>query len=91
MYQFCIVANSHKPHALKLMRFKSVEKTNVIKLDQFLKLMGVTATGGQAKWMIQGGDVQVNGVLETRRGRQLAPGDQVTVGDKTFEVDESIK
>jgi ribosome-associated protein len=66
-------------------------KKTVIKLDQFLKLKGVTATGGQAKWMIQGGDVQVNGVLETRRGRQLIPGDQVMVGGKTFEVDESIK
>jgi ribosome-associated protein len=73
------------------MMLRPVEKTNVIKLDQFLKLKGVTATGGQAKWMIQGGDVQVNGVLETRRGRQLVPGDQITVGGQTFEVDDSIK
>lgn len=60
---------------------------NTIKLDQFLKLMGIAATGGQAKLMIQGGDVKVNDTLETRRGRQLVSGDQVTVGEQTLEVD----
>lgn len=61
--------------------------SNTIKLDQFLKLVGVAATGGQAKLMIQGGDVLVNGMLETRRGRKLVSGDHVTVGDKTFGVE----
>ena len=59
-----------------------------IKLDQFLKLVGIAATGGMAKVMIQGGDVQVNGEIETRRGRKLVPGDRVTVGSQTFEVEE---
>jgi len=62
---------------------------NTIKLDQFLKLVGISVTGGQAKLMIQGGDVKVNGMLETRRGRKLVSGDQVTVGGQTFEVDLS--
>ncbi len=63
----------------------------MIKLDQFLKLTGIAATGGQAKLMIQGGEVSVNGELETRRGRQLVEGDKVTVEGQTFEVnlDES--
>ena len=61
--------------------------TNTIKLDQFLKLVGVAATGGQAKLMIQGGDVLVNGMLETRRGRKLVSGDRVTVGEETFGVE----
>ncbi|MBF2067881.1 MAG: RNA-binding S4 domain-containing protein [Calothrix sp. C42_A2020_038] len=59
----------------------------MIKLDQFLKLIGIAATGGQAKIMIQGGDVKVNGLLETRRKRQLIQGDQVTLEGQTFEVD----
>jgi ribosome-associated protein len=59
---------------------------NTIKLDQFLKLMGIVPTGGQAKLMITGGDVKVNGTVETRRGRQLVTGDKVTVGEETFEV-----
>lgn len=57
-----------------------------IKLDQFLKLTGIAPTGGMAKMMIQSGDVQVNGEIETRRGRKLLPGDLVTVGSQTFEV-----
>ncbi|CDN14618.1 FIG002958: hypothetical protein [Richelia intracellularis] len=48
--------------------------------------MGIVPTGGQAKLMIQGGDVQVNGMLETRRGRKLVRGDKVTVEGQTFEV-----
>ncbi|MDF5717900.1 MAG: RNA-binding S4 domain-containing protein [Rhizonema sp. NSF051] len=60
---------------------------NTIKLDQFLKFIGITQTGGQAKLMIQAGDVKVNDILEIRRGRQLVSGDRVTVGEQTFEVD----
>jgi ribosome-associated protein len=57
-----------------------------IKLDQFLKWQGVADTGGQAKWMIQNGEVRVNGEVETRRGRKLVEGDSVTVAEKTLTV-----
>lgn len=60
---------------------------NTIKLDQFLKLVGVAPTGGQAKLMIQGGDVSVNGTLETRRGRKLVSGDSVIAEGQTFKVE----
>lgn len=59
---------------------------DTIKLDQFLKFVGVAQTGGQAKLMIQGGAVKVNEILETRRGRKLVAGDRVTVRGKTFDV-----
>ncbi|MBO3461482.1 RNA-binding S4 domain-containing protein [Aetokthonos hydrillicola Thurmond2011] len=59
----------------------------MIKLDQFLKLMGVAPTGGQAKLMIIGGEVKVNGTVETRRGRKLVSGDKVMVQGKIFEVE----
>lgn len=61
-------------------------RDGTIKLNQFLKLMGIVATGGQAKLIIQGGDVKVNDLVETRRGKRLLPGDKVTVEGKTFEV-----
>jgi ribosome-associated protein len=57
----------------------SIPKTFSIKLDQFLKQMQVVTTGGQAKLLIQGGEVNVNGEVETRRGRKLVAGDQVEV------------
>ena len=57
-----------------------------IKLDQFLKWVGVASTGGEAKLMIQGGDVTVNGIIETRRGRKLVEGDLVSVQGETYRV-----
>ena len=56
-----------------------------IHLDQFLKTCGVP-TGGQAKRMIQSGEVFVNGELETRRRRQLRAGDEVAFLDEVFVV-----
>lgn len=58
-----------------------------IKLDQFLKLSNVVETGGQAKLLIQSGEVQVNGAVETRRGRKLMVGDRVTVYGETILVE----
>lgn len=63
----------------------------MIKLDQFLKFVGVAPTGGQAKLMIIDGNVQVNGMIETRRGRKLGSEDEVTVGGETFKVGEVIQ
>lgn len=62
------------------------QQENTIKLDQFLKWVGVAPTGGQAKLMIQDGEVLVNGAIETRRGKKLVTGDRVTVGSETFIV-----
>jgi ribosome-associated protein len=60
-----------------------------MKLDQFLKFKGLAATGGQAKYHIQAGDVSVNGETETRRGRQLVSGDTVTFQGQSFSVEAS--
>jgi ribosome-associated protein len=62
----------------------------MIKLDQFLKFSGISSTGGQAKWMIVDGEVKVNGIVETRRGRKLVDDDEVTVGGKTLNVGEIL-
>ena len=50
---------------------------DTIRLDQFLKLSDCAQTGGEAKLLIQAGDVTVNGVIETRRRRKLVPGDRI--------------
>ncbi|MBE9142228.1 RNA-binding S4 domain-containing protein [Planktothrix mougeotii] len=60
--------------------------SETIKLDQFLKFIGEASTGGQAKIMIQSGEVRVNGEIETRRGRKLITGDQVLIRGKTLTV-----
>ncbi|APD47369.1 RNA-binding S4 domain-containing protein [Synechococcus sp. CS-602] len=60
-----------------------------MRLDQFLKWQGLVATGGEAKFRVQQGEVQVNGDVELRRGRQLTPGDRVTFGRHNLEVPAS--
>ena len=49
----------------------------IIQLDQFLKLAGLVSTGGQAKVLIQGGEVRLNGVVERRRKKKIKVGDVV--------------
>ena len=56
-------------------------ETQAIRLGQYLKLLGLVATGGEAKYLIQDGHVRVNGEVETRRKRQLRDGDRVEVGE----------
>lgn len=46
-----------------------------IKLQDLLKLGGVVETGGQAKVVIQNGDVTVNGEVCTMRGKKMRKGD----------------
>ena len=58
-----------------------------MKLDQFLKWRGWASTGGEAKTLIQSGVVSVNGLVETRRGRQLRKGDHVRFGLEEAFVD----
>ena len=58
-----------------------------IRLDKFLKLVGATGTGGQAKMRVQFGEVLLNGETETRRGKKLRPGDEVTIDDETYRVE----
>lgn len=59
-------------------------------LDQFLKLTGIAGTGGQAKVMIQSGEISVNGEVETRRRRKLAAGDVVEADGRTYSPDEFL-
>lgn len=61
-----------------------------IKLGQFLKLANLVESGSAAKELLAGGVVKVNGVSETRRGRQLGVGDVVSVAAASARVvDES--
>ena len=47
-----------------------------IRLDNLLKIAGVCETGGQAKLLIQGGEVCVNGEICTMRGKKMRDGDE---------------
>ncbi len=57
-----------------------------IRLGQFLKLADLIDSGADAKPLLAEGAVSVNGEVETRRGRQLVPGDVVTVAGASCRV-----
>lgn len=60
--------------------------TEFIRLDALLKRGGAVDTGGQAKFEIQSGNVQVNGELCTMRGKKMRPGDQAVYNNVCYEV-----
>ena len=60
--------------------------TEFIKLQDLLKLADLVGTGGEAKIVIQEGDVQVNGEVCTMRGKKLRPGDTVTFMGNSWKV-----
>lgn len=57
-----------------------------IRLGQFLKLASLIDSGADAKSVIADRLVSVNGEVELRRGRQLRPGDIVTLAGRTARV-----
>ena len=60
--------------------------TEYIKLQDLLKLAGLTYTGGEAKVMVQEGLVLVNGEVCTMRGKKIRPGDSVAFDGRQLEV-----
>ena len=55
-----------------------VLRDDFIKLGQALKAAGLVESGVEAKIVIQNGEVKVNGVTETQRGKKLYDGDIFT-------------
>ena len=52
-------------------------ETEFIKLDSLLKFAALVGTGGEAKYVISEGLVEVNGETCTQRGKKMCPGDKV--------------
>lgn len=61
-------------------------ETEYIRLADLLKLAGAAQTGGQAKVMVQGGQVLVNGEACTMRGKKMRPGDWAECGGTRYQV-----
>ena len=69
-----------------MMKHTFTLEAEYIRLDDLLKLNGCVETGGQAKILIQGGGVLVDGEVCTMRGNKLRGGEVVYVP----EIDEEI-
>ncbi len=62
----------------------------MIRLGQLLKLAAVIDSGAEVKAFLSTEPVWVNGEPEARRGRQLHPGDIVTVGERRLRVTPGV-
>lgn len=60
--------------------------TEFIKLDSLLKFASLVSSGGEAKAIIQDGQVLVNGEVCTMRGKKIREGDTVSVGGDEVKV-----
>lgn len=61
-------------------------RSEFIQLDQLIKWLGLTETGGQARWLVDEGNVTVNGQRVSERRKKIFPGDVVTVAGEEFLV-----
>lgn len=57
-----------------------------IRLDNLMKYSGLCNSGGRAKYLIQGGEVKLNGEVCEMRGKKIRPGDRVEYNGRTVEV-----
>lgn len=60
--------------------------TEYIKLQDLLKFAAAVQTGGEAKMVIQEGEVTVNGEVCAMRGRKIRPGDDVCFNGQHYKV-----
>ena len=58
--------------------------TEFIKLQDALKFANIVYSGGEAKALIQEGEVTVNGEVCTMRGKKLRPGDKFGFNGQTY-------
>lgn len=61
--------------------------TEFIKLDALLKFASMVGSGGEAKMLIQDGQILVNGEVCTMRGKKIRSGDRVSFGDKEVVIE----
>lgn len=65
---------------------KIIIHTEFIKLDALLKYAGLCETGGEAKELVQGGQVKLNGEICTMRGKKCVPGDVVELDGQAVTI-----
>ena len=58
----------------------------MIRLGQLLKLAGIVGSGADVRDLLADQPATVNGEPETRRGRQLHPGDVIAIGETELRV-----
>lgn len=61
-------------------------KEDFITLGQFIKVLDLISSGGEAKSFLLSADVKINKEADNRRGRKLYKGDLVIINSKKYRV-----
>lgn len=57
-----------------------------VELYKILKFEGIVTSGGEAKAVINNGQVLVNGVVETRKRKKIVSGDVIEFMNEQFKI-----
>lgn len=61
-------------------------KDEYITLGQFIKVMDLISSGGEAKFFLNNAEILVNGEKENRRGKKLYKGDLININNKEYKI-----
>lgn len=66
---------------------KDIEiKEEFITLGQFIKVIDLISSGGEAKSFLINNKVTINGELDSRRGRKLYKNDLIVIENNTYKI-----
>ncbi|MEE4197275.1 MAG: RNA-binding S4 domain-containing protein [Bacteroidales bacterium] len=66
--------------------FTLEENSEFIELIKLLKVTNICSSGGEAKHLVEMGEVKLNGVVESRKRAKLRAGDKIEVFDERIEI-----
>ena len=69
-----------------MIKFKLGE-SEYIELIKLLKFTNICGSGGEAKMIVDEGEVKLNGEIESRKRAKLRLGDKIEVFDKIIEIE----
>lgn len=81
-----MIADGQKAGACGKKKRRMPIRTEFIRLDAALKLSGAAPSGGRAKFVIQNGQVLLNGEVCLQRGKKLRPGDILEFENVQYEA-----
>ena len=65
--------------------------TEVIHLDQLLKWMGLSETGGQSHFLIAAEKVKLNDIIVTERRKKIYPGDYLMIDGQEYRILQELQ
>ncbi|MCK5168784.1 MAG: RNA-binding S4 domain-containing protein [Bacteroidales bacterium] len=64
-----------------------LEDSEYIELIKLLKVTNICGSGGEAKHLVDEGEVKLNGVIESRKRAKIRIGDKIEVFNEIIEIE----